>query len=120
MERINFLLLNIKHLVNVSLLSNISLVSNYLYHQISFFCNDAKKIYSKKNEVKKIKALADRESHIDLETMCDYEKTDFLSPIRSILCKSIQSKRNFRGILDSSEYVKNLKNLIDVESINSK
>ena len=83
-----------------------NVLPTHFYHQISFFSDKAKKIYSLEKEVNSIKPLADRETIIDLKKMHSYEETDFLSFICSILCESIQSKRTFNGILNSSDYVK--------------
>ena len=78
-------------------------LSVHFYHEISFYCeNYADTISSEKKPVNKIKPLADRDNHIKLQTSHKYEDTNFLSSIRSILCATISSKRNFRGILDRS------------------
>ena len=71
------------------------------YHDVSFYSEKAKTYYSRnKTEVKKIKALADRENSLDLETIGTYEDTKFLSPISNILCESLENKKRFRGLLD--------------------
>jgi hypothetical protein len=61
------------------------------YHQISFYSEEARNIYSKnQTEVTKMKALADRDTGLDLEKLKTYEDTDFLFPISIILCESLK------------------------------
>ena len=76
------------------------ILPTHLYHRIHFFCEDTKTIYSKEKVVTKIRSLADGENSIDLNSCHDYKQAAFLSSIRSILCASISSKSNFKGILE--------------------
>ena len=71
------------------------------YHDVSFYSEETRRYYSNnKTEVKKIKALADRENSLDLEKIRRYEDTEFLSPISNILCESLEKKKRFLGLLD--------------------
>lgn len=78
-----------------------NILPTHLYHRIHFFCGDTKTIYSEEKAVTEIRSLADGENFIDLSSCHKYEDAAFLSSICSILCATISSKRNFKGILDS-------------------